>query len=147
MFPTQTPAGPQNIQLHVADAKAPFASEFVGQFDIVHIRLLAAAIEPDEWEIVARNVMHLLKPDGMVQWVEPNFLTLFTPLRGTSTATTERAEYWYGTLKKLLPESRFSHGWSTLPDILRNKLGFKDVRHDLVSSDRLPGGREITTEM
>lgn len=66
---------PPNVNLHVKNAKQNFSSQYIGKYDVVHIRLLVAALaNEDEWNLVTRNVLDLLKPGGAIQWEEGNFL-------------------------------------------------------------------------
>lgn len=69
MFPGQKDL-PPNIQLHKADIKQPFEKRWLGGFDVVHIRLIQAAMRVEEWGPVLRNITTLLKPGGWLQWVE-----------------------------------------------------------------------------
>ena len=74
-FPRDMQQFPRNVNLHVQNAKQNFSSEFVGKYDVVHIRLLVAALANEsEWNLVTRNVLDLLKPGGAIQWEEGNFL-------------------------------------------------------------------------
>lgn len=61
------------VSLHILDAvsephKVP--SELVGTFDIVHIRLLIAAISNNNPIPVLKTALALLKPGGFLQWTE-----------------------------------------------------------------------------
>lgn len=69
MYPSQDKL-PTNVKLHLADIKKPFEDRWLGYFDVVHIRLIAAAMRVEEWGPAVRNVVTLLKPGGWLQWVE-----------------------------------------------------------------------------
>lgn len=69
MFPSQERL-PKNIELHIADIKQPFDRRWLGYFDVVHVRLIEAAMRKEEWGPTLRNVVTLLKPGGWLQWVE-----------------------------------------------------------------------------
>lgn len=69
MFPAPADL-PENIDLHIADIKQPFESRWLGYFDVVHIRLIEAAMKKEDWAPVLRNLITLLKPGGWLQWVE-----------------------------------------------------------------------------
>ncbi|KAF2481694.1 S-adenosyl-L-methionine-dependent methyltransferase [Neohortaea acidophila] len=69
MFPAP-PALPANVTLHLADVKKPFDARWIGYFDVVHVRLLQAAMSTDDWGPVLRNITTLLKPGGWLQWME-----------------------------------------------------------------------------
>lgn len=69
MFPSQELL-PPDVHLHLADVKEPFESRWLGYFDIVHLRLIQAAMRTEEWGFVLRNITTLLKPGGWLQWVE-----------------------------------------------------------------------------
>lgn len=67
MFPQEIP---DNVQLHVADVKKPFDENWLGYFDVVHVRLIEAAMRKEEWAPLLRNIITLLKAGGWLQWVE-----------------------------------------------------------------------------
>nr|POE59069.1 n-methyltransferase sirn [Quercus suber] len=69
MFPAPADLGP-NIELHVADIKQPFERCWIGYFDVVHVRLIEAAMRKEDWAPALRNLTTLLKPGGWLQWVE-----------------------------------------------------------------------------
>lgn len=69
MFPA-SPALPANVTLHLADIKKPLDERWTGYFDVVHVRLLQAALRIDDWGPVLRNIITLLKPGGWLQWME-----------------------------------------------------------------------------
>lgn len=48
--------------------KKPFPAEIHGKYDLVHVRMLVAAMLPEEWEPAVRNLTQLLKPGGFLQW-------------------------------------------------------------------------------
>jgi len=62
---------PPNVSFKLGDAldELPYLSN---TFDLVQIRLMVAAFRSDEWDIVYRNVMRVLKPGGYIQVVEPD---------------------------------------------------------------------------
>jgi hypothetical protein len=80
-------------------------------------------MEPDDWELVLRNMLQLLKPGGAIQWEEPAFsqvqLLRGEPSSMTATMTRLSLMFRSGPLQQ-----RFSHGWSTLPAIME-KCGLR----------------------
>jgi hypothetical protein len=52
------------------DVLKPFPSQYHGLYDLVHVRLLLAAIKSDQYLETVRNLMALLKPGGYIQWEE-----------------------------------------------------------------------------
>ena len=69
MFPAQASLS-ENVQLHIADIKQPFEHGLLESFDVVHIRLIQAAMKMEEWGPVLQNIVTLLKPGGWLQWFE-----------------------------------------------------------------------------
>lgn len=69
MFPSEDQR-PDNMQLHTADIRTPFEERWIGFFDVVHVRLIEAAMKKETWAPVLRNLVTLLKPGGWIQWVE-----------------------------------------------------------------------------
>ena len=61
---------PTNIHLHVQDIFAPFPSDHVGQYDVVHMRFFVTLLDPSNVQGLLENLMTLLKPGGYLQWVD-----------------------------------------------------------------------------
>jgi ubiquinone/menaquinone biosynthesis C-methylase UbiE len=82
-FPKETP---KNVSFRVMDAKSSPPAELKGQYDVVALRFVAAAMHGSEdWERVARNAFELLKPGGYLQWVELDLIQATKFLRGDPT--------------------------------------------------------------
>ena len=48
----------------------PFPKEYLGTYDLVHVKLLYAALTKDESLLAVKNLKTLLKPDGYLFWSE-----------------------------------------------------------------------------
>ncbi|KAL4807459.1 LaeA-like methyltransferase [Aspergillus unguis] len=66
-FPTDEPA---NMRFSVHDITKPFPDEHLGRYDLVHVRLLVAAIEEPDYRLAIDNLAAMLKPGGYLQWEE-----------------------------------------------------------------------------
>lgn len=133
----------KNVNLSVADVKDQVPAGLHGLYDVVHLRYLAAAMEPSDWEPVVRNMLQLLKPGGAIQWVEPAFSQV-QHVRGRANSRTATMRKLQGMFQSGPLKERFSHGWSTLPEIME-KCGLR-VETDVVSSDRVIETRRALTE-
>lgn len=111
LFPETTH---QNVTLSTMDVKKPVPEDLRGKYDLVHVRMLAAAMLPEEWAPVVRNVSMLLKPGGWLQWEECDFAGV-RHFRGSDGAHVETARRLGRAFRNGLLE-RLGHGWSTLPD-------------------------------
>ncbi|KAJ5816423.1 hypothetical protein N7447_008656 [Penicillium robsamsonii] len=69
MFPSKD-ALPENITFHHQNFLEPFPEEYLGEYDVVNVRVMVAALSHDEWEPAVQNLMTLLKPGGYLQWVD-----------------------------------------------------------------------------
>ncbi|CAI7611681.1 unnamed protein product [Penicillium glandicola] len=69
MFPHKD-ALPENITFHHQNLLEPFPDEYLGEYDVVNVRVMVVALSYDEWEPAVRNLMTLLKPGGHLQWVD-----------------------------------------------------------------------------
>ncbi|KAH7371769.1 hypothetical protein BKA64DRAFT_689469 [Cadophora sp. MPI-SDFR-AT-0126] len=56
-----------------------FPEEHLGKYDLVHVRLLIAALKEDEIPIALENVLELLAPGGYIQWDEWDFPAVQLP--------------------------------------------------------------------
>ncbi|KAI0443566.1 hypothetical protein F4803DRAFT_561532 [Xylaria telfairii] len=133
---------PSNVSLTVLDAKQPLPEDLHGQYDLVHVRLLVAAMLPGDWDTVVRNLCLLLKPSGHLQWEECDFAGS-KYMREKVDSTVEAARFMGYAFRDALRE-RFEHGWSTLPKNMMD-AGLTSVVSDVVSSDRLPETRDKLT--
>ncbi|KAI1655266.1 S-adenosyl-L-methionine-dependent methyltransferase [Daldinia decipiens] len=133
---------PPNISLSVLDMKQPAPKELHGKYDVVHARLLVAAMLPTDWAIVVRNLTELLKPGGFLQWEECDFLGV-KYLRGLVDSKVEAIRFMGNLFSDALRE-RSEHGWCTLPREMRD-AGLNPVLTDVTASDRLPETRKTLT--
>ncbi|KAI1288785.1 S-adenosyl-L-methionine-dependent methyltransferase [Xylaria venustula] len=85
---------------------------------------------------------HMVHPGGYLQWEECDFAGC-KYIREKVDSTVEAARFIGYAFRDALME-RFEHGWSTLPQIMRD-AGLTSVLSDIVSSDRLPETREKLT--
>lgn len=131
---------PSDVHLHVHDVKQPFPSELHNRYDAVHVRLLVAAMDKDDWEVVTRNVLALLKPGGAIQWEEANFPASKRYRGGGAGTTIDAVVRMFAILQRMLSD-KFRYGWSTLPGIFKG-LGMANVTSDVVSSDRVAETRQ-----
>ncbi|KAJ6093075.1 hypothetical protein N7486_008364 [Penicillium sp. IBT 16267x] len=66
----QFPKEQENIQFSVHDITKPFPEEHLGRYDLVHVRLLVAAIDESDYKSAIANIDAILKPGGYLQWEE-----------------------------------------------------------------------------
>lgn len=133
-----------NVTLDVHDAKTPFPERLHTSYDIVHIRLLACAMDKPDWEPVTRNAAQLLKPGGALQWEEADF-PASSLVRGADpecslTAMTNLFGRLGGGVGGRLD------GWKQLPGAFE-RAGLLGTQHDCVSSDRVAETRRDVAEV
>ncbi|KAK8025417.1 hypothetical protein PG990_003240 [Apiospora arundinis] len=61
---------PANIRMHTWNLFEEPPSEFVGYFDVVHVRLITVVVRNNDPRPVLANLTKLLKPGGYLQWDE-----------------------------------------------------------------------------
>ncbi|CAI6101421.1 unnamed protein product [Clonostachys chloroleuca] len=107
---------PNNIHMHTWSIFHEPPSEFVGYFDVVHVRLITVVVKNNDPRPVLANLRKLLKPGGYLQWDEvdtincsiqtipgisgSNLDKLFSQLRGNDT--------WKGQLTDIMNENGYS---------------------------------------
>ncbi|GLA16067.1 hypothetical protein AnigIFM62618_002628 [Aspergillus niger] len=74
----QFPENPGAIQFSVQDLTIPFPREHREQYDLVHVRLLVAALEEADYKAAIANIYDILKPGGYLQWEEIDEETYLT---------------------------------------------------------------------
>ncbi|KAI1344668.1 hypothetical protein F5Y15DRAFT_384 [Xylariaceae sp. FL0016] len=141
LFPPKSEL-PSNITLGIGDAKQPFPEEMYGKYDLVHVRLLVAAMNPEDWDVTVRNLVPLLKPGGYLQWEECEFIN-GVHKNDNPGGRFETTKYMCDFLAAALHD-RFQHGWNTLPGIMR-EAKLDPVLTDVASSARVPEARAAMT--
>ncbi|KAI9035643.1 uncharacterized protein KD926_003154 [Aspergillus affinis] len=61
---------PANIHMHVWNIFENVPDEFVGYFDIVHVRLITVVVKNNDPRPILVNLRKLLRPGGYLQWDE-----------------------------------------------------------------------------
>ncbi len=133
---------PCNVELSIMDFKQPPPLSEHSRYDVVHVRLLTAAMNPVDWDVAVRNLIQLLKPGGALQWEECNFAD-GRHFRGKLGCSVSAARLVGSLMRESLRE-KFSYGWSTLPTLMEG-AGLVRVDEDIVSSDRVVETREALT--
>ncbi|CAI7607391.1 unnamed protein product [Penicillium pancosmium] len=73
--PDQFPDYMGDLEFSVHDITAPFPKEHWNRYDLVHVRLLVAAIDEIEYKAAVANIHQILKPGGFLQWEEIDEVT------------------------------------------------------------------------
>ncbi|KAI1330194.1 S-adenosyl-L-methionine-dependent methyltransferase [Xylariaceae sp. FL0255] len=132
---------PANITLGQHDMKQPFPEHMHGQYDLVHARMLVAAMEPDDWDLVVRNFVQLLKPGGYLQWEECNFpnASWINPRANVH----EKEDVGEMMIRQMTTSlgSRLEHGWKM------ESAGLTSITSDVASTDKNLRTREGFTEI
>ncbi|OGM48428.1 hypothetical protein ABOM_003398 [Aspergillus bombycis] len=66
----QFPPADDSIKFSVHDITVPFPEEHWNRYDLVHVRLLVAALAEPDYRAAVANIYQLLKPGGYMQWEE-----------------------------------------------------------------------------
>ncbi|KAI1320762.1 hypothetical protein F5Y16DRAFT_78161 [Xylariaceae sp. FL0255] len=122
---------PATVHMHVWDLFDEPPSQFLGFFDIIHVRLITAVVRNNDPRPVLDNLKKLLKPGGYLQWEEvdnigcsiktvpgrtaKNLDELLTQLKGR--------DDWKYRLSEIMNES----GWSN-PMIYTYEYGLRTAR-------------------
>ncbi|RDW58235.1 hypothetical protein BP6252_13646 [Coleophoma cylindrospora] len=64
------PTYPSNFHYEIQDILKPFPEALRGKYDLVHVRLLVAALPQGSMKTVVENLTSLLSPGGWMQWDE-----------------------------------------------------------------------------
>ncbi|KAI0593877.1 hypothetical protein F4775DRAFT_606957 [Biscogniauxia sp. FL1348] len=110
---------PRNLEFSASNLLLDPAPEFLGKFDIVHVRLILSVVGSGSPRPVINHIKKLLKPGGYVQWdeLDPiNHYDVVTPgsetgapyMKATFQRVTEKADWsWIATLSEALKEEGF----------------------------------------
>jgi hypothetical protein len=69
---------PQNVTFDLLNINSPIPDKYHEKFDIVHVRLLVAAVQQNDPIPILKNLIGMLKPGGILQWGE--ITPVVTPL-------------------------------------------------------------------
>ncbi len=86
-FPPQF-TWPRNLSLELHDIFLPMPEHYIARFDVVHCRLIMAAVYGQNKDWVMHNIVRLLKPGGYIQWTDatvPLLQAMSDPGRGRRT--------------------------------------------------------------
>ncbi|ETI26888.1 hypothetical protein G647_09987 [Cladophialophora carrionii CBS 160.54] len=118
---------PEKVTLEMQDIFQPMPERFIGRFDIVHCRLIMAAVYGQNKDWVMQNIVRLLKPGGYIQWTDatvPLLQAMSDPARGRRTfreppAITVQLTSLYGSTEWLrhLGQELQRHGLINLHDV------------------------------
>jgi 2-polyprenyl-3-methyl-5-hydroxy-6-metoxy-1,4-benzoquinol methylase len=61
---------PANVSMELHDIFHPMPQRYVGRFDVVHVRLIMAAVYWQDKDWVIHNILNLLRPGGWIQWTD-----------------------------------------------------------------------------
>ncbi|MCJ1441549.1 MAG: hypothetical protein MMC23_002038 [Stictis urceolatum] len=117
----QCPPGPwlpKNIHLHTWNIFEELPAEFVGVFDIVHIRLITVAVKENDPLPMIANLHQMLKPGGYLQWDEADSVDWTVRSVHESTAT--------DAVQRLFSQLCGSHDWKRCMVETLNDNGFQD---------------------
>ncbi|KAI1189307.1 hypothetical protein F5B17DRAFT_450215 [Nemania serpens] len=86
-----------NIHMHTWDIFEEPASQFLGFFDIVHVRLITVVVRNNNPRPALKNLTKLLKPGGYLQWDEVD--TMGCSIKTAPGVTAENLEALFSQLK------------------------------------------------
>ncbi|TGJ80277.1 hypothetical protein E0Z10_g8484 [Xylaria hypoxylon] len=133
---------PENVTLTVLDVKKPVPETLHEKYDVVNVRMLVAAMLPEDWAPAVVNLSRMLKPGGFLQWTECDVVSI-KQLRGRGDSSVENIRFLQETFNTAIQE-QISYGWSTLPTHMQ-EAGLHPIVRDIVSSDRIADTRERVT--
>ena len=125
-FPQQF-TWPRNVSLELCNIFQPLPDHYVARFDVVHVRLIMAAVYFQNKDWVMQNIVQMLKPGGWIQWTDvtvPVLQALGDASRGRSVfrdppAITIHLSNFFACTEWLrrLPEELQRHGLVNLQNI------------------------------
>lgn len=88
---------PANIRMHIWNIFEEPPAQFVGYFDIVHVRLITVVIKQNDPRPALKNLWKLLKPGGYLQWDEVD--TIGCSIKTVPLTTAENLDALFAQLK------------------------------------------------
>ncbi|PLB49843.1 putative methyltransferase [Aspergillus steynii IBT 23096] len=110
------------LQLHQHDIRTPFPSVWRNSFELVHQRLLVWGLGFDEWAPALANLADVVKPGGVLQLVEAEWVLSSYADECVQQKKLARVQEW-----STASSGMDVHVWKRLPDLL-SALGFQDIQ-------------------
>lgn len=110
------------LQLCQHDVRMPFPSTWQNSFDLVHQRLLVWGLGVDEWAPALAHLAGVVKPGGLLQLVEAEWVLSSYADECVQQKKLARAQEWFTGSSGM-----DVHVWKRLPGLL-SALGFQDVQ-------------------
>lgn len=146
LFPPSDDNAASSTQYSVMDIKRPIPEALKGIFDVVHVRTLVWSMTEGDWPMVVVNLHAMLKPGGWLQW-EENDLNSMRHLRDPDCVhPLAHANEFSNPDFQSSMGTRLRKGWDKLPDLLAT-VNMTCLARDIVSSDRVPGTRQMLSIM
>ncbi|PGH10993.1 hypothetical protein AJ79_05144 [Helicocarpus griseus UAMH5409] len=135
---------PSDINYYVQDLLKPFPTEFLGQYDVVHVRLLVMGLQGSEWEIAIKNLMTLLRPSGHLQWTDLDPHT-GAVIPGTHGCNVDDADIFLKQIIKV--SSRHGKSGKSVPELLSHfeKSGLIDCKEEIIKLEKPEFRNNINT--
>ncbi|KAK4110947.1 hypothetical protein N656DRAFT_838135 [Canariomyces notabilis] len=112
---------PANIHMHTWDLFEQPPPEFVGYFDVVHVRLITVVVKHNDPRPVLANLTRILKPGGYLQWDEVD--TIGCSVQSVPGVTAEN-------LERLIAQLCGRDTWKSYLTQILGENGYADaVRH------------------
>ncbi|EEH47087.2 uncharacterized protein PADG_03185 [Paracoccidioides brasiliensis Pb18] len=132
---------PSDINYYVQDILEPFPDNFLGQYDVVHVKLLVMGLKVNEWELAIRNLKKLLRPGGFLQWTDIA-IHKGTIIPGKPGCNVEDADKFF----KHITKTASIHGESgqSVTELYSNfkKCGLRECKENIIPLDK-PEWRDI----
>ncbi|EAW09029.1 class I SAM-dependent methyltransferase [Aspergillus clavatus NRRL 1] len=113
-----------HLTLREHDVRQPFPPSWgwKGSFDLVHQRLLVWGIGADEWPQVLANLAEVVKPGGVLQLVEAEWVLSSYSDKQVQQKKLAKVQEW-----STASSGMDVHIWKKFPDLLL-PLGFEDMK-------------------
>ncbi|KAI1170960.1 S-adenosyl-L-methionine-dependent methyltransferase [Nemania sp. FL0916] len=126
---------PSNVSFREWDIKQEPPEDLVGQYDIVHVRLLIFVLLDDEIPSVLQRLMKLLKPGGYLQWDEADISSSRIEKARPDNKVEAVTKMFY--LSQRL-DSRLKPTWVPRLGELAESAGMSDVKMDKRDTTHTP---------
>ncbi|KAH8162763.1 hypothetical protein CIB48_g5482 [Xylaria polymorpha] len=126
---------PSNVSFREWDFKQDPPEDLVGQYDVVHLRLLILVLLDDEIPAVLQRFIKLLKPGGYLQWDESDISSVRIE-KAQPGNKTEAVTRLFDITQKV--DSRLKPTWVPRLAELAGDAGLRDIQVDKRDVTRTP---------
>ncbi|PMD37104.1 hypothetical protein L207DRAFT_636950 [Hyaloscypha variabilis F] len=125
---------PSNVHFHHLDVFEPVPAEYIGKYDVVHIRFFAPVLGKTGPEPVVKFVLQMLKPGGILQWDERETSFRISENGASKSGGSQATQSLSSSIQVMFKIMGHDLSWITRLDEVFDSGGLVDVKKEQYST-------------